>query len=54
MTSKLSRLRAEYLWPLAHLCHLGAAEVDALDVWDFARYIDSTDAYIEALNRERR
>lgn len=48
MTGDLASLRAGYLFPLAHLCHLGPAEVDELSLADFANYIDSIDAYVRA------
>lgn len=48
MTADLRKLRGEYLFTLAHVCHLAAAAVDQLDVTDFANYIDSIDAWIEA------
>lgn len=52
MTGDIERLYAEYLFPLAHICHLSRDDVGALPLQDFATYIDSTDAYIEALKRK--
>jgi hypothetical protein len=43
----------EYLFTLAHLCHLTAPVVDDLDLADFAAYIDSADAWIAAQKQGR-
>ena len=51
MTADLAAMRGEYLFSLAHVCHLPAAAVDQLDVADFANYADSIDAWIAAQKR---
>jgi hypothetical protein len=49
MTSRnLAALRREYLFGLAHLCHLGPVQVDDLDLDDFAALTDDIDAYLKA------
>lgn len=40
-------MRAAYLFHLARLCGRGPDQVDALDLTDFANYIDSIDAWIK-------
>src|SRR5579859_3649772 len=52
LTGDIEALYAEYLFPLAHICHLSRDEVGALPLADFATYIDSVDAYIEAVSKE--
>lgn len=42
-TQPLPGLRREYLTTLAIRCGLGAAEIDDLDLTDFAAYIDDID-----------
>ena len=39
------QLRAEYLFPLARLCHCPPPVVDEMRVTDFALLISSIDAY---------
>jgi len=48
----LAGLRREYLFALAHLCHLGPREVNDLDLADFAACIDDIDAYLKAAGKE--
>lgn len=44
-------LRREYLFDLAHICHIDARSVDALRYHDFCTYILHIDAYHEARNK---
>ena len=53
MTGDIEALYGEYLWPLAHVCHLSRDDVGGLTLADFARYIDGTDAYIAELQKQR-
>ena len=48
MTGSVAALRSEYLFSLAHLCHVPAPMAGDLTITDFANYIDSIDAYIRA------
>ena len=48
MTGDIEALYREYLFPLAHICHLSRGDVGALNLDDFATYIDSIDAYVKA------
>lgn len=52
MHAGVADLRAQYLFPLANLCHTPAPAVDDMALDDFAIYIDSIDAYARA-NSER-
>ena len=48
LTGDIELLRAQYLFPLAHLCGIGAAELGALPLPDFALYAAAIDAYLKA------
>jgi hypothetical protein len=50
VTQPVPVLRREYLFLLAKLCHLGAAQVDALTIADFAAYTDDIDTHIRQMN----
>lgn len=47
MTDDLKGLRASYLYPLAHLCHVHGQEVSRLTLTDFANYIDNIDEHLK-------
>ena len=47
----IRQLRAEYLFPLAHLCHCPPPVVDEMRVTDFALLISSIDAYQAQIER---
>jgi len=44
-------MRREYLFVLAHVCHLAPAAVDDLNLYDFAALADDTDAYLQAMKK---
>jgi hypothetical protein len=52
ITGDIEELRAEYLFPLAKLCGIRDPELGQLNLADFANYIDSVDAYVEAMKKE--
>lgn len=48
----LAGLRREYLFGLAHVCHLSPAQVDALSLGDFAVLIENTDQWAKAQQQQ--
>jgi hypothetical protein len=48
LDGKLAELRTEYLFGMAHVCHLGPAQVDGLSLGDFATLIRDIDSWAEA------
>lgn len=46
-STDLRQLRADYLFGLAHICHLAAPQVDALTLTDFEIYTRSIDRMLE-------
>jgi hypothetical protein len=48
ITGDIEALYREYLFLLGNLCHLSRDDTGRLNLGDFATYIDSIDAYIEA------
>lgn len=44
----MGELRAEYLFPLAHVCHITPDQVDKLTCSDFFQLIINIDQYLEA------
>lgn len=51
MNARVSELRMEYLFSLAHLCHVSPS--DPITVRDFFGLVLGIDAYIEAQKRAR-
>ena len=51
ITGDIEQLYGEYLFSLAHICHLSRDDVGRLNLADFATYIDSTDAYLKAMKK---
>jgi hypothetical protein len=49
ITGDIEALYGEYLFPLGALCHLSRDDVGALNLSDFATYIDAVDAYVQAM-----
>jgi hypothetical protein len=46
-TGDIEALHAQYLFLLAHLCHLSRDDVGGLTLADFANYTDSIDDYLK-------
>lgn len=46
------KLRSEYLFDLAHVCHMDARQVDVLRYGDFCNYIIQIDGYWQAKRKQ--
>jgi len=46
-------MRGEFLFHLGRLCHLKPADVDELDIGDFANLTDSIDAWLKTETQMR-